>query len=292
MKRLMEDSLSLLVGAGLGLGAMYLFDPKQGPKRRRYLRQSAEQALGGSLDTAHDYWDTSKDYVSSAIEHIGDSLSDLKGYVSKGAAAGAASKGVKQAREYYDDASKAGGSYYRRWSRKLGDGYKSVKEQARKHTPDFGRKDDSLDASSIVSAAAGAVACLAIGAGVMYLLDPQGGARRRKMIGDKAGKYARESSEFVRRQSQDAYNRGKGVVAETARKFRADTPDDRTIVERVRAHLGRVAPDIGQIHVAASHGTVTLSGQIPADQMDSILEEARKVEGVRSVDSQLQATAG
>lgn len=134
MKRLVEDTLSLLVGAGVGLGAMYLFDPERGADRRKHLRRSAERALRDSVDTAHEYWNTGRNYVHSALE---------------------------DAHRKYDDSRQQAMA----WARQ-----KSMVGES-EETYGVGR--------SVISVVAGTVACLAIGAGLLALLDP---IRRQKAV--------------------------------------------------------------------------------------------------------------
>src|SRR4051794_25065568 len=45
---------SLLAGAGVGLAAMYLFDPEAGADRRRRLADRSHELLESSKDLAHD----------------------------------------------------------------------------------------------------------------------------------------------------------------------------------------------------------------------------------------------
>jgi Flp pilus assembly protein TadB len=53
-----------------------------------------------------------------------------------------------------------------------------------------------------------------IGAGLMYLFDPEGGNRRRALIRDKAIKLNRQTRETIEAKTKDLSNRAKGVVHE------------------------------------------------------------------------------
>jgi hypothetical protein len=55
---------------------------------------------------------------------------------------------------------------------------------------------------------------LGIGAAVMYVLDPQGGRRRRAVARDKAVSLANKTSQVVGARSRDLGNRAKGAAAE------------------------------------------------------------------------------
>jgi hypothetical protein len=56
----------------------------------------------------------------------------------------------------------------------------------------------------------------------MYVLDPQGGRRRRALARDKAVSFANKTSRVVGARSRDLANRAKGAAAE-ARSKMADT---------------------------------------------------------------------
>src|SRR6478672_2686575 len=55
---------------------------------------------------------------------------------------------------------------------------------------------------------------IGLGAAVMYVLDPQGGRRRRALARDKAVSLANKTSKVVSARSRDLANRAKGVAAE------------------------------------------------------------------------------
>ena len=69
------------------------------------------------------------------------------------------------------------------------------------------------------------LAGLGIGAGLMYLFDPQGGNRRRALIRDKATKLNRQTRETIEGRMKDLSNRAQGVVHELKSSI---APEDRT----------------------------------------------------------------
>jgi hypothetical protein len=54
----------------------------------------------------------------------------------------------------------------------------------------------------------------AIGAGVMYLFDPQGGRRRRALVRDKAYGWANDAEEYAEKQAHHLSNVARGMVHE------------------------------------------------------------------------------
>src|SRR5689334_14163914 len=83
------------------------------------------------------------------------------------------------------------------------------------------------------------VSGLGLGAGLMYLLDPQGGGRRRAQVRDKAASAWSSGSDVVRKTSRDLGNRSKGLASSVQSKLRKEDADDVVLRERVRSKLGR-----------------------------------------------------
>jgi hypothetical protein len=57
----------------------------------------------------------------------------------------------------------------------------------------------------------------ALGAAVMYFLDPQGGRRRRALVRDKTFSWANQAEEYAEKKAQHLGNRASGMAHE-ARK--------------------------------------------------------------------------
>ena len=71
------------------------------------------------------------------------------------------------------------------------------------------------------------------GAGLMYLLDPERGRRRRALLRDKAGHATREIRRALGLASRDLVNRSRGVVAEVRHKIESGDTSDDVLIERV-----------------------------------------------------------
>lgn len=63
------------------------------------------------------------------------------------------------------------------------------------------------------------LAGLGVGAGLMYLLDPDRGNRRRALIRDKMVKLNRQTQETVSGRVKDMSNRAKGMLHEAKSVF-------------------------------------------------------------------------
>jgi uncharacterized membrane protein len=129
---------------------------------------------------------------------------------------------------------------------------------------------------------------LGLGAGFMYLFDPQIGNRRRTHIRDQAASVLRQSDRFIEKSGRDIRNRTRGVLAE-ARHLLSGRKDsnDWVLEERVRATLGRLSRHPGPMEVSASHGRVNLSGHVLKDEVDRIILGASRVRGVKELVNEL-----
>jgi osmotically-inducible protein OsmY len=134
-------------------------------------------------------------------------------------------------------------------------------------------------------------ALLGLGAGAMFLFDPQMGTRRRALLRDKLRRYSRQAGERASAWSEMASDHAQGLVAETRARLGQEEVDDRTLVERVRAELGRVLTHVSAIHVVARDGIVTLRGDILEHEAEKALAAARSTRGVQSVEDALDRHA-
>lgn len=119
-----------------------------------------------------------------------------------------------------------------------------------------------------------------IGAGMIYLLDPERGNRRRARLRDAAVHGATLTKRAVGTTGRDALHRASGTASTVRHLVRRDTGDDHVLEERVRAKLGRLASHPHAIDVLATDGTVTLSGPILEREAAGLLHAVRRVRGV------------
>jgi uncharacterized membrane protein len=126
-----------------------------------------------------------------------------------------------------------------------------------------------------------------VGAGLMYLLDPDRGTRRRKIAGDRLGRARRHIGEQLGGAVRDARNRSAGTFAELRARFGGDDAQDAIIEERIRARLGRLVSHPGAVEVAVISGEATLLGTVLEDELDALLTGVGWVRGVQRVWNQL-----
>jgi hypothetical protein len=129
----------------------------------------------------------------------------------------------------------------------------------------------------------------AVGAGLGYMLDPQSGRRRRALARDQMVRASHKTIDALDATGRDMAHRARGIAAATRGRFANEFVDDYTLIERVRAKLGRVCSHPRAIHVEVTGGHVTLRGPILRREMDDVLSVAAGVRGVQSVTSALEA---
>lgn len=126
------------------------------------------------------------------------------------------------------------------------------------------------------------------GAGLMYLLDPDRGARRRALVRDRAVRARHLLAEGAEATGRDLRNRARGTAAELRSRFRREIAGDEILHERVRSALGRAVSHPGAIEVLVADGRVTLQGQVLERELDQLLRAVKGVRGVSEVTNELE----
>jgi uncharacterized membrane protein len=126
-----------------------------------------------------------------------------------------------------------------------------------------------------------------IGAGLMYLYDPQMGRRRRAVTRDKLIHLRHRLDDAVDVTTRDLTNRTVGLWAEMRSSIAGDGVSDEVLAERVRSQLGGLVSHPSAIEVRAERGCVTLSGPVLRDEVDRLLRGVASVRGVRQVENHL-----
>jgi hypothetical protein len=128
-----------------------------------------------------------------------------------------------------------------------------------------------------------------LGIALAYMFDPDRGNRRRALVGDRVRRTSRKTRDALDATGRDIANRTAGIVAATRGRLARHDPDDATLVERVRAKLGRVCSHPRAIDVQGVGGNVTLRGPILSSERDRLLATIAAVRGVRSVSNELDS---
>jgi hypothetical protein len=128
-----------------------------------------------------------------------------------------------------------------------------------------------------------------LGAAAMYLMDPSRGRRRRARLGEAASPVSHRALDIAGMTARDVRHRLSGAAAGALdRLIEEAVPAADVLVERVRARLGRLVSHLGAIDVAASSGTVTLTGPVFEAEVDQLIEGVAAVAGVATVENKLE----
>ena len=148
------------------------------------------------------------------------------------------------------------------------------------------RDHDGIDAVTAVGFGGGMIAGGIIG----FFLDPRQGRRRRHQARDRVLSLGRHG---VRRAERGAVRTARGargrVMRVAHRNGHPTDLDDTSLADKVRSEALRdhEVPK-GQVNVNVEHGTVVLRGQLATqEQIDHLIEETERVDGVREVKSLL-----
>jgi BON domain len=129
---------------------------------------------------------------------------------------------------------------------------------------------------------------LGLGTGLMFLLDPDRGRRRRALLRDKCLWSARKTVEAFEVTKRDLANRAQGIASTIQSTFSSAPADDAVITDRVRSKLGRVVSHPGAIEVTTQNGAVTLAGPILAAEVPYVLGCVNRISGVKEVVNKLE----
>lgn len=129
-----------------------------------------------------------------------------------------------------------------------------------------------------------------VGAGLMYLFDPDRGKRRRALLRDKATHISKITRETAGKSRRDIRNHVRGAFAELQSLFVDNGPVSDDVLEaRVRSRMGHVVSHPSAIEVKAVEGLIILTGQILARELHPLLESITSIGGVKNIENRLEA---
>lgn len=321
-----ENTMTLLGGALLGAAAMYLLDPEAGRRRREYLRESAGDALGRAGEAIGPTIES----LSERTRDVGGRLAEGAAALGAGAASagssavyGASHLGSAAAERASDAASTArdtGADWLsgigdavssfghrftkgaRSYSRSAADSARDARDSAWYSARDYASRaatgvrgrlpwHEEEESHAGAYTAAGLTAA-ALGAGMIYLLDPVNGRRRRKLAVDQVNRIVNDTGRCMRqtgRYVNDIMNRSRGMAHEARSRFTAGgdvSPE--TLMQRVRSEMGHVVTNAGAISVMVDNNRdVTLTGRVLSNELDALLTTVNKVPGVNQIINRL-----
>lgn len=133
------------------------------------------------------------------------------------------------------------------------------------------------------------ISAAGVGAGLMYLFDPDRGKRRRALLRNKAIHFGKITGDAAGKTRRDIRNHLRGALAEVNSVFVHNGPISDAVLEaRVRSKLGRVVSHPRAIEVKAVDGLIILSGKILANEVHPLLDCVICVHGVNNIENHLE----
>jgi len=132
------------------------------------------------------------------------------------------------------------------------------------------------------------ISAAGVGAGLMYLFDPDRGRRRRGLIRNKVEHASTLVTDAAGKTRRDVRNHLLGVIAEVESLFQTAEVADDVLEARVRSKLGRFVSHPSAVGVKAVDGRVVLSGPILAGEVHPFLDSVAAVGGVKNIQNDLE----
>ena len=142
--------------------------------------------------------------------------------------------------------------------------------------------------ASVPTPAAAAAGGIALGAILVYFLDPRAGRRRRHALRDRALSRLRRGERRALRRARRTELHAVGIARRTLHARRRREPlDDVTLAHKVESELSRRAGvPKGQVVVNAEDGVVFLRGVIERrEDIEHLEAAARRIPGVQEVEN-------
>lgn len=327
-----ENMMSLMGGALVGAAAMYLLDPDQGRKRREHLKDHAGEYIGSAGEVLQSGFEKVTDQargvgqtIADKAEDYGQRLSDLAHEYSEKLtehAKGAGSSWTDRAKDAgasltdtVDDLRSRGRKLWGRYSGKAqdaaGDASDNISEYGNQlwdQVRGLGKKlssrgDDAISSarsyvgeehsSPVLPVTATAIGCCAIGAGLMFLMDPQRGRSRRAWLTDKVTSMVRQTGGSFYQTGKHLKNRASGIAAEAGSRFQSGGGyvSSEQLLQRVRSEMGHLVDQPALIQVLAdANGSVTLTGTVASDESDDLIAAIEAIPGVYLVINRLDVS--
>lgn len=127
-----------------------------------------------------------------------------------------------------------------------------------------------------------------LGAGLMYMFDPERGNRRRALVRDQANSMVHKTRDALDATKQDMGNRVQGLRSEVSYRLGREKLSDERLAERIRATVGRLVGHPGAVHVEVEDAHVRLKGHILDEEADRLIKRISSLRGVNGVEDQLE----
>jgi hypothetical protein len=129
-----------------------------------------------------------------------------------------------------------------------------------------------------------------VGAGLMYLLDPERGRSRRALARDKSVSALKQGGKAAARTSRHLGNKTKGLVARTGSKLRESdlAEEGQKLLKKVQKVVRATVSHPSAIDPILEAGRVHLHGLVLASEVARLIAAIEAVEGINGVENRLE----
>lgn len=308
------NGLSLLGGALLGAAVMYVLDPESGRKRREHLGELAEDAIGTAGGALGSAWESTRGASASLADKAHDLASSLSAAAADrtsdfGSAAGSHARSLgDRLRDFAGDLSG--------WTSRLGHGvsdrvsdqtsalsdqvddwadhFRGLSHGARHKLAKTLDPDHVRGPGHAAGWTAAGFGTLMLGAGLMYILDPERGRGRRAWLTNKASQILGDTGTTFRRTGRDLMNKAMEVAgqSQSSGASSGEDTDGERLLQTIRAEAGNLLTRPTDVQfMTDSSGAVTVYGRVSHGEEDKLLKAIHALPGVREIINRLESAA-
>jgi uncharacterized membrane protein len=128
----------------------------------------------------------------------------------------------------------------------------------------------------------------ALGAGLMYFLDPVQGNRRKAMIRDQATQFRHNADDSLDTAVRDLRLRVRGILAEGMAMVSEEGVSDQVLEARIRSRLGFLTRHPGAIEISVRDKVAYLNGDVLANEAEGLAAGIQKTRGLNRVENMLR----
>lgn len=129
------------------------------------------------------------------------------------------------------------------------------------------------------------LASMVIGAGLMYIFDPDIGKRRRAAVRNGMKNSVTKTTEAIKNGTRELKESAREVVSGIKHKFTAGS-DEKLAVE-IRDAITAVVTNPDSVEITVDNGFITLTGTLPEIELTPLIKSVVSVRGVRAVDNKI-----
>jgi osmotically-inducible protein OsmY len=126
-----------------------------------------------------------------------------------------------------------------------------------------------------------------VGAGLMYMLDPDRGKDRRTVLRETVDRTARKTADEIGTASRNVGKKIKDITVNAKSSFKRQPADD-VLLKRVGTAVGKILANPRLIGVTINQGLTTLTGEVAEHELPRVLEKVSRIPGVKAVINRLQ----